>query len=97
MALRLITKAKNTSEGNFSELTCLLLLSQKMIITRGKNGNTSDRPRGNGTCSFSEWLMTFARCYPMLGMDGTFDFATKFRADGDDRLMSVFNVSFSKG
>jgi len=43
---------------------------------------------------FSAWLMTFARWYPIPGLDGKFDFATMIRAHVDYALMSVFNFSF---
>lgn len=42
----------------------------------------------------SAWLMTFAKWYPIPGVDGTFDFATMIRAHVDYALMSVFNFSF---
>lgn len=45
---------------------------------------------------FSAWLMTFAKWYPILGIESTFDFATKIRPYVDYCLMSVFNFSFSK-
>jgi hypothetical protein len=42
----------------------------------------------------SAWLMTFARWYPIPGLDGTFDFATMIRAHVDYALMAVFNLGF---
>lgn len=42
----------------------------------------------------SAWLMTFAKWYPIPGIDGTFDFATMIRAHVDYALMSVFNLGF---
>ncbi|MDC9725763.1 MAG: hypothetical protein PSN44_07610 [Gammaproteobacteria bacterium] len=42
----------------------------------------------------SAWLMTFARWYPIPGIDGSFDFATMIRAHVDYALMSLFNFSF---
>ena len=43
---------------------------------------------------FSAWLMTFAKWYPIPGIDGTFDFATMIRAHVDYALMSLFNFGF---
>jgi len=42
----------------------------------------------------SAWLMTFAKWYPIPGIDGTFDFATMIRAHVDYALMALFNFSF---
>ncbi|PCJ30050.1 MAG: hypothetical protein COA90_10515 [Gammaproteobacteria bacterium] len=42
----------------------------------------------------SAWLMTFAKWYPIAGIDGTFDFATMIRAHVDYALMSLFNFGF---
>ncbi|MBE0440298.1 MAG: hypothetical protein IBX57_11195 [Gammaproteobacteria bacterium] len=42
----------------------------------------------------SAWLMTFAKWYPIPGIDGTFDFATMIRAHVDYALMAVFNLGF---
>jgi len=42
----------------------------------------------------SAWLMTFAKWYPIPGVDGTFDFATMIRAHVDYALMAVFNLGF---
>jgi len=46
---------------------------------------------------FFVWLMSLAKWYPTHSIEGAFDFATKSHAHGGDRLVSVFNVSFSKG
>ena len=43
---------------------------------------------------FSAWLMTFAKWYPIPGIDGTFDFATMIRAHVDYALMGLFNLGF---
>lgn len=43
---------------------------------------------------FSAWLMTFAKWYPIPGIDGTFDFATMIRAHVDYALMALFNLGF---
>ncbi|MDT8371184.1 MAG: hypothetical protein RQ783_04220 [Gammaproteobacteria bacterium] len=43
---------------------------------------------------FSAWLMTFAKWFPIPGIDGTFDFATMIRAHVDYALMAVFNLGF---
>lgn len=42
----------------------------------------------------SAWLMTFAKWYPIPGIDGTFDFATMIRAHVDYALMACFNLGF---
>ncbi|MDH5357105.1 MAG: hypothetical protein OEW63_00570 [Gammaproteobacteria bacterium] len=42
----------------------------------------------------SAWLMTFAKWYPIPGVDGKFDFATMIRAHVDYALMAVFNLGF---
>ncbi len=42
----------------------------------------------------SAWLMTFAKWYPIPGVDGTFDFATMIRAHVDYALMACFNLGF---
>tara|TARA_R110002050_G_scaffold9504_1_gene33396 strand:+ start:561293 stop:561697 length:405 start_codon:yes stop_codon:yes gene_type:complete len=47
-----------------------------------------------GALIFSAWLMTFAKWYPIPGIDGTFDFATMIRAHVDFALMSCFNFGF---
>lgn len=38
--------------------------------------------------------MTFAKWFPIAGIDGTFDFATMIRAHVDYALMAVFNLGF---
>jgi len=40
---------------------------------------------------FSAWLMTFAKWFPIPGIDGKFDFATMIRALVDYALMLVFS------
>lgn len=42
----------------------------------------------------SAWLMTFARWYPIPGIDGKFDYATMIRAHVDYALMACFNLGF---
>lgn len=45
---------------------------------------------------FSAWLMTFARWFPIPGIDGKFlvDYNTMIRAHVDFALMSLFNFGF---
>ncbi len=42
----------------------------------------------------SAWVMTFARWFPIPGLDGKFDFATMIRAHVDYALMAVFGLGF---
>jgi hypothetical protein len=42
----------------------------------------------------SAWIMTFARWFPIPGLDGKFDFATMIRAHVDYALMAVFGLGF---
>ncbi len=44
----------------------------------------------------SAWLMTFARWFPIEGIDGKFlvDYKTMIRAHVDYALMAVFNLGF---
>lgn len=44
----------------------------------------------------SAWLMTFARWFPIEGIDGKFlvDYKTMIRAHIDYALMSLFNLAF---
>lgn len=44
----------------------------------------------------SAWLMTFARWWPIKGIDGDFlvDYKTMIRAHVDYALMAVFNLGF---
>jgi hypothetical protein len=49
-----------------------------------------------GALIFSAWLMTFARWFPIPGIDGKFlvDYNTMIRAHVDYALMSLFNLGF---
>jgi hypothetical protein len=55
---------------------------------------------GAAACSIalilSAWLMTFARWFPIEGIDGKFlvDFKTMIRAHIDYALMALFNLGF---
>lgn len=55
---------------------------------------------GAAACMFalisSAWLMTFARWWPIDGIDGKFlvDYKTMIRAHVDYALMAVFNLGF---
>lgn len=44
----------------------------------------------------SAWLMTFARWFPIAGIDGTFlvDYKTMIRAHVDYALMALFSLGF---
>ena len=44
----------------------------------------------------SAWLMTFARWFPIEGIDGKFlvDYKTMIRAHVDYALMALFNLAF---
>ncbi len=44
----------------------------------------------------SAWLMTFARWFPIAGIDGKFlvDYKTMIRAHVDYALMALFNLAF---
>jgi hypothetical protein len=47
-----------------------------------------------GALILSAWIMTFARWYPIPGLDGKFDYATMIRAHVDYALMAGFNLGF---
>lgn len=55
---------------------------------------------GAASCStaliLSAWLMTFARWFPINGIDGKFlvDYKTMIRAHVDYALMALFNLAF---
>lgn len=42
----------------------------------------------------SAWIMTFARWFPIPGLDGKFDYATMIRAHVDYALMAGFGLGF---
>lgn len=42
----------------------------------------------------SAWLMTFAKWFPIEGIDGSFDYKTMIRAHVDFALMALFCLGF---